>query len=85
MDKKQSFQVGDMLSFQVGISADGTKRAFNLQAINEQPSDQPQPQRIRPGNDLKKGKIDSIRGNVSRNAILSDRSYLKYTKNSIQN
>jgi len=58
-DKKQTFQVGDQVSFQLGSLSDGAKKtAFNIQ------QSQNEPQRTRASSvvDIKKGKIDSIKG-----------------------
>jgi len=60
-DRKKIFQVGEMVTFQLVNSAqDGSKKAVNLQLQNSQGN----------GNntDVKKGKIDSIKGHVSVNS-----------------
>lgn len=48
-DKKMVLLVGDIVSFQIGISADGTKKAFNITKKEK---------------DVKKGKVDSVKGQV---------------------
>lgn len=57
-DKKKCFQVGDLVTFQLGSLQDGVKKAFNLQ-LQSQPENR---NSTRGGSDLKKGKIDSIKG-----------------------
>lgn len=64
LDKKKCFQVGDIVSFQIGSLSDGVKRAFNVQSHQQQQqSQQDQSQRPQRGNnDTKKGKIESMKG-----------------------
>ena len=61
LEKKKCFQVGELVTFQVAAFQDFVKRAYNLQA-----QQQPQPQdRAARGSDVKRGKVDSIKGHVS--------------------
>lgn len=70
-DKKVNLQVGDLVSFQLATCHDGVKRVFNLQQANEQQQQQQQQtstnrqqRNSTNANDLKKGKIETIKGNV---------------------
>jgi len=70
-DKKINLQVGDLVSFQLATCHDGVKRVFNLQQANEQQQQQQQQtstnrqqRNSTNANDLKKGKIETIKGNV---------------------
>ena len=56
-DKKKCFQLNDVVSFQLGSYQDGVKKAVNLQLQSVSNSQR--------ANDLKKGKIDSMKGHVS--------------------
>ena len=49
-DKKMLLLAGDIVNFQVGISPDGNKKAFNITKNSK---------------DANKGKVDSIKGQVS--------------------
>lgn len=53
-DKKKCFQLNDVVSFQLGSYQDGVKKAVNLQLQSVSNSQR--------ANDLKKGKIDSMKG-----------------------
>ncbi len=69
IDRKLCLQVGDMVSFQIGTCYDGTKKAFNLQPITESQQHQQQQQsqsRQRNNNEVRKGKIESIKGHVKK-------------------
>lgn len=58
VDKKKCFQIGDLVSFQLGTFQDGVKKAVNIQ-----PQQQLHQGSSRNGNnDYKRGKIDSIKG-----------------------
>lgn len=59
-DKKKCFQIGELVTFQLASFQDGVKRAYNLQGQQSQSQD-----RASRGNDLKRGKIESIKGHVS--------------------
>lgn len=59
-DKKKCFQIGELVTFQLASFQDGVKRAYNLQGQQSQSQD-----RASRSNDLKRGKIDSIKGHVS--------------------
>lgn len=57
VNRKKNLQVGDMVTFQlVSFGQDGAKRAVNLQTLT--------PQGNGSNSDVKKGKIDSIKGHV---------------------
>ena len=69
-DKQQNLQLGDVVSFQMGTFWDGSKKAFNIQVQQAQQQEpavqqtQQQQEKLR-RSDLKKGKIDSVKGHVS--------------------
>ena len=52
LEKKMILLAGDLVNFQVGISPDGSKKAFNIIKIDK---------------DVRKAKIDSIKSQVSEN------------------
>jgi cold shock CspA family protein len=61
-DKKKCYQIGDLVTFQLGSFQDGVKKAFNLQLQQQQQSQQDQRSGRGNSSDLKKGKIDSMKG-----------------------
>lgn len=63
-DRKKCLQVGDLVTFQLGALQDGVKKAFSIQ-FQSQPENRnlnSNSASTRGANDLKKGKIDSIKG-----------------------
>lgn len=61
-DKKSQLQPGDKVTFQIGISQDGIKKAFNI---------------TKKTNEVKRGKIESIKGQVSIHKQFLIEIYLK--------
>jgi hypothetical protein len=78
-DKKLSLQTGDIVSFQLidCLDGNGARRAFNVQlvqAINpvsEQDGKKEQSGALRGAREVKRGKVESIKGHVSHLFVLT--------------
>ncbi|RNA22908.1 cold shock domain-containing E1 isoform X3 [Brachionus plicatilis] len=62
-DRKISLRIGDIVSFQLIEGPDGSKKAFNVLVIQSSSTDQVERTEKQPrSKELKKGKIDSLKG-----------------------